>query len=927
MQGHKADMGRAKLPELILGLVLLVCLSVTGHTTENKLYRFDVPEQAAGAALNAFAQQAEQQVLFPFNRVKGIISNSLKGEYTVAEGIAVLLRGTGLKPVFGIDGVITISSDTGIQAVKERNTLMKKEKRSPLLTRLALMLFGTVNTQGILAQDMSAAGDKNELVIEEIIVSANKREENLQDVAIAIAAISGEKLDESGLNSVIDVAKLVPGIHFQDRQDQRTGAFGIRGINTPQTATGAEPSAAIMLDGESFARSTAFHNDLVDIERVEVLKGPQGTLFGKNTSVGAMHIISRRPGLEENYGELSFTVAEDEEYRIKGAYNAVLGENTAMRINALYKSMGGWLPNVRSGEPDGGDSESYGVRAQFLHELSADTDLLWRMEYSEQDYGPGIRAWIELNSPDDRIHTVSQTPFGPDNNRTSQLGGRDYGDLKNFGTSLEINHRIGDHTLTYQGSYRDFDLYTNEDQSAVAVKLYPEYFAGPTTSKTTQHELRIASPTGGFFDYVAGLYYYYEDTSRNEFIDSCVADPGLNNSTIDPATFEITACPNTLGFGFLNSDLNTGPGNDGYFKAGVNSTIVEKNNYAAFGQANWRLTDQVNLITGIRVLHEEQDFQLSNTINRNIADYTRSVSDTDVLYKAGLQYFINDDVMAYFTYSTGYKGVAWFNTPGFTDPDAANDNYPTAAEESTQYEIGFRSDLLNNRLRLNINLFRLEIEGFQDRVFFVDPTTGVEFRRLINAGDVRSQGVELDAVAVISDQLQVSFAANYLDAEFDSDIFVGCPAAFLDAQLSSDCVAVIPGGAANRLNLNGRPTANSPEWQFNLSGRYDFTLAGGYYAYVRADYRWKDDETSEPSGVRRFIKDSHGIADVYFGISSPNQRYSLGVFVKNVFDEQYYSHHSSSDGFFATIISPDSLSGSVPRDFNRYVGANLTVNF
>ena len=344
-----------------------------------------------------------------------------------------------------------------------------------IATKAILLVFGATNGLSALGQE-STTDQSVPRTIEEVIVTANKREESLQDVPIAMAVVSGETLDESALDSVIDVAKLVPGIHFQDRQDQRTGTFGIRGINTPQTATGAEPSAAIMLDGESFARSTAFHNDLVDIERVEVLKGPQGTLFGKNTSVGALHIISRRPSVEESFGESTFTFAQDGEYRVKGAYNAVVGDNTALRVNALYKSVGGWLPNVRSDQPDGGESESQGVRAQLLHHAGADTEMLFRFEYSEQDYGPGIRTWIELDKPDDQIHTVSQTPFGADNNRTSQIGGRDYGSLENLGASVEVNHDIGQYTVTYQGSYRDYDLFTNEDQSAVAVNLFPEYF-------------------------------------------------------------------------------------------------------------------------------------------------------------------------------------------------------------------------------------------------------------------------------------------------------------------------------------------------------------------------------------------------------------------------------------------------------------------
>ena len=786
-----------------------------------------------------------------------------------------------------------------------------------------IVAIGAFSGTEIAAQDTGVS-------LEEIIVTANKREEGVQNVPISIAVISGEKAEESGFTSILDVAKLVPGITFQERQDRRTGTFAIRGIATPQTYTGAEPSAAIMLDGETFARSSSFHNDLVDVERIEVLKGPQGTLFGKNVSVGAIHIISKRPSLDETYGELSILTAEDQEFRFKGAYNALLSNNTALRVNALFKDVNGWVPNIRPEHPDGGESDSYGFRAQLLRQLSQNTDLLWRVEYSKQNFGPGTRVWIELANPDSNVHQVSQTPYGPDNDRTSQIGTRNYGDLENFGTSFEINHAMGDYGLTYQGSYRDYKLYTDEDQSALAVNIFPIYFGGPTNSQTTQHELRLASPVGGFLDYVLGTFFYYENTFRSEEIDTCVGDPGLNQSQIDPVTFEVLTCPNTSNFTFLNGDLDgrqvVAGVNDGYFILRTDSTTLKKYNYALFGQANWHFTDKLNLITGLRFLHEQQDLDFNSRIS-GITDYAKSVTDNHVLFKVGLQYQIDDDIMTYATYSTGYKGVAWFNTPDFTADDIANDTYPTDPEESSQFEIGLRSDLLNNRLRLNVSIFRMEIDGFQERASKTDPTFGgITTNKLINAGTVVSQGVEIDGVALLSDQFQLGFSANYLDSTYDSDVYVSCVSAAQDAQINSACV--VGSGGSSYTNLNGLSTSNAPKWQFNLSGRYDFTLPENYTAHIRGDYRWKDDEASTYAGISKFIKDAHGIADIYLSVSSPNERYNLNLFVKNVFDKQYYSHHSSGDGFFGTIIGYDNtLTGTVPRDFNRYVGVNLTMRF
>ena len=604
------------------------------------------------------------------------------------------------------------------------------------------------------------------MVLEEVVVTAQKREQSLQDTSVAVSVLDATAIEQASLSNFSDMAKLVPGITYQDRNDQRTATFSIRGVGSPQTATGAEPSSAVLLDGEVLARSTAIHLDLADVERVEVLKGPQGTLFGKNSSAGLLHVISQRPEVGESHGSVGLTLAEDGEQGVRAAYNAEVGASSAWRINALYKNQDGWIGNVRSDQPNGGQRESFGVRGQFLHEFDDDSSLLWRVDYLEQDYGPGVRVWISLDRPDDRVHQVSQTPYGPKNGLTSQLGSRDYGDLKNFGTSLEFTRQLGDHHLTYQGYYRNFELYTNEDQGAVAVNFAPTYFAGPTESETTQHEIRLTSPEGaGLVDYVLGAFLFHHDSYRAEIAEQCF-DAGLNNSTIDPVTFEVLDCP---------GDRLGGP-EAPFFTVGVDGTTVKTLNYALFGQANWHLSDLVDLITGVRVLREEQDFDITNTLHpaRTFGTYENDSSEGDVIGKITLEFSPSDNVMAYAGVSTGFKGVAWFNTPGFTNADAANDNYPTNPETSTLYELGVRTDLLDNRLRLNATAFRTEYEGFQDRVFFTEGGD-VVFRRLINAGDVVSQGFEVEFQALLAENFTLSGALTHLDASFDSDIYGGCP--------------------------------------------------------------------------------------------------------------------------------------------------------
>ena len=780
-------------------------------------------------------------------------------------------------------------------------------------TRNAIVVFfvAALALPGLASSQESSSST----VLEEVMVTAQKRAESLQDVPVAVSVLSSETIEQASLSNFSDIAKLMPGFTYQDRNDQRTATFSIRGVGSPQTATGAEPSSAILIDGEVLARSTAIHLDLADAERVEVLKGPQGTLFGKNSSAGLLHIISQRPQVGSAFGNLDFTVAEDQDFTVKGSYNSDVGESTAWRVNALYRDQQGWIENIRADQPNGGERQSLGIRSQLLHEFGDDSYVLWRLDYMEQDYGPGVRVWISLDRPDDQVHQVSQTPWGPENDRTSQLGSRDYGGLENFGTSVEFSRPVGDLQFTYHGYYRDFDLVTNEDQGAVAVNFAPTYFAGPTQSKTTQHELRLESPVGEKFDYVLGAFVFYHDSFRAEIAEQCF-DSGLNASTIDSVTFEVLDCP---------GDRLGGPDRP-FFTVGVDSTTVETRNYALYGQANWHLSERVNLVTGLRALREEQDFDITNTIHpaRTFGTYVNDSSESEVIGKLALQFFSSDDVMTYVSVSTGYKGVAWFNTPGFTNFDAANDTYPTDPETSTLYELGLRSTLADGRVQLNVTAFHTKYEGFQDRVFFTEGGA-VVFRRLINAGDVISQGIETEFTALLSESFQLSGSIAYLDATFDSDIFGGCPPPF---QGTSEC-APIPGttGPA-RLNLNGRNLANAPELQVNLSGIYEFDMGSGWEGFVRGDYRWKDDELHSQDQDPRTIQESYGIADLSVGFRSPERKYELTAFIKNVFDEHYYSYISNAgDGFSQTVISNNSIGGSVPRDHERYVGARFSLNF
>lgn len=867
----------------------------------DRVIRYNIPAQDLDDALRHFAQATGVALIFSQDLVRATSGNRLRGTYTPRQAIRILLRGTGLRGTINANGVLIIS---GASAGRDGGEAEMKMDRKAVY-RAGTILGAAASAAG---GQSASAQEREPVVVQTIVVSAEKRDQNVQDVAQSIAVVDGERIEQTSASSVLDVTKITPGIIYQDGNDQRISRFAIRGISTPATFTGNDPSAAIMLDGEVFARSTALHNDLADVERVEVLKGPQGTLFGKNVAAGALHIITKRPSLGGTEGYVRFDAAEDDEYRVTGAVNVAAGDNAALRVNAFYKNVGGWVENLQPGQDDGGQQESYGVRGQLLFEPSPDFSILLRGDYSEAEYGPGTRVYLTLD-PTLPVHDIGQTPFGPENTQTRQFSDRDFGDLTNFGLSLEANAYLGDYTLTYAGYYRDYDLSSNENFGATLVNVTPIYFAGPTRNETHQHELRIASPAENRFNFVAGLFYANENTFRSELFTWCSAanDPA---TVIDPTTFAITSC--------------AGNGQPTNVRTGIEATNVKKDNYAIFGQANFEISEGLVLIGGLRVLREEDYFDIAPIEGfRNYGFYSNTFEDTAVIGRVGFQAFPTPNTQLYATYSTGYKGPAFFNTPGFTDADAEQDTYPTEPENTSQIEAGIKTDLFDRRVRFNLAVYQLVNENFQERVrsAFSDAAfAGQNLFRVTNVPELTSRGVDFEIVAAVSDGLTLSASGAYTDAKVtDGGGFLfngGCRPGTEDRCVDDNGTLRTP--------LDGSRAAMSPEWQFFVSGMYEFELGPDWEGSIRADFRYLDDQFAFIDNRPTENEPAYGVADLYLTLNPSDEWVQVNLYVKNVFDKQYYTFYRDNP---FSVGDPTAVAANAPRDVSRYIGGSVKFSF
>ncbi len=913
--------------------------------------------------------------------------------------------------------------------------------------------------------------------LEEIVVTAQRRAENLQSVPITISHVSGERIAQQAVESFKDIGQLVSGISIRENNDQRNVGFLIRGIGSNQSFIGIEPSAAINVDGEVMSRNSALFGDINDVESIAILKGPQGTLFGKNTVAGAMQIKTKRPNLDENSGNIKATIAESGdsavgEYNVSGMYNMVLDDKSALRMNFFQKDNNGWVENVFPDGPNGGESDAFGGRLQLLHRFNEDTEILFRADYSERDFGPGIRVFLKrddftigdnfgqipqsvidsLNLTPDalekllttNLHEISQTPFGPENNMTSAANNRDYGGIDSFGGSMEINHSLASgHDLTFTMHYRETDLFTNDSLIGTVVDAFPLNFSGPVLSDTIQSEFRIASPVGGAIDYVAGAFYLHSKVTREQIALAC-QDPGFENSTVD-ANFEVVTCG---GFPFGLDEVNGAVAGvsglrDLVFNRELRNNDLITDNGALFGQLNYHPTNKLTFVAGARVLVEHQDFSLDirddgvpnvdirptilrvfdadgnqitfpdgsrwnvpnpflGQISENPATdtdqrdpstpfATQQKSNTDVafIYKLAAQYQHNDDLMVYASYSTGYKGVGWFTDSdvGQADLDA---RYPIPPETSRNIEVGFRSEWLDGDLRFNASYFNTRFDHYQDRLRVLDfdifpivngglqnilndpNASGQPVRKfdIVDAGTLETEGVDVEFVWKAMDHLTLAVNWSHVEAKFaNTNVIINCGQAVNNGEAVDSCTDVINFGEfwdwtfprrGQFFELDGAALANAPEDTITADITYDYSVSD-WNGYVRWNYRYKSDEFTNHGGSANnddsTTMPAVGIHNLFIGISSPDDRYSFTLFVKNLFNKHYFARKTNfGDGLAERLVGaypsvvpelvgiaqayptygavPDGRffrqrpeHGNVPRDFDRYIGATFELKF
>ena len=759
----------------------------------------------------------------------------------------------------------------------------------------------TTAAQGTQAADDTAAAPAKD---GDVIVTARYRNESVREVPIAITAITGSSLDDRQLTNLQTIATAVPSVEFRAGASNKDRTVFIRGVGTITTSPGVEPSVSTVLDGVVLSRPGQSTLDLGEVERIEVLRGPQGTLFGKNASAGVINIVTRNPTDEfQAFGEASATT--DDEYRFKagavGRDRAGQGAGADRRpVHALERQCPQhgdrrqgqrvralWRPRQAVVRSDARPAlhghrrlSAFARHGADRHLRVDDADRLsQRCHHQQRDAGGAARGVGVTASRDNRNAAAN---FDTDV--------RD----ENFGGSVTGELRLGDYNVTSITAYRKWLNHQHQDFDTIATLAvgFPQgEDLGDVNSRQISQELRLTSPKGGFIDYVVGGYYLRGLTDERY----------MRTITTLAA---VGATPIT--------------------SSGVANYGIRSNNYSVFGEANINFTRAFRAIAGYRSIWDDVNFYHVRTstfdptnqgaINpaldrpgiRSYHNATGSVSRRGDAYRLGLQLDLGRNNQTYFTYSRGYKGPGYnvyFNmrslnqTNSLAGPVVPLDEVPLSPETSNSYEAGIKGSTADRSFSYALAAYTTDFQGYQAN--FADTVGGLQVTRLINAGSVRSRGAELDVTLRPTRGFSVDLSGAYTDAIVRH---FNCPV-----------------GAAASCNIDGQPLPFAPKVKLYESAQYRFALTDALKMELQTNVTYRSRTQYSLSETPSTIEPAYAIWDASVAFLTSDSGLQLRGFVKNITN----THYSS-------FLGNGSAAGTVrfvPRDDVRYGGVQLRKDF
>lgn len=687
--------------------------------------------------------------------------------------------------------------------------------------------------------------------IPEITVTATKMgETSLQDTPIAMSAFTQDYLEKTGVSDVRDLVFATPNLVIA--QNGNSAQIYIRGVGSNNSFAGGESSSTVHLDGVYVARPGAVFFNFLDVDRIEVLRGPQGTLYGRNSVGGTINVISRKPDGTFR-AKAQATVGDYDRQVLEGYISGpVLGETLSASLSAMRTKRDGYFENVVAAGNDRGSEDNWSVRGQLRATPGDRLEILLRADYLDDQGIPAQNQALLL--------PFFPVPGGPENPVTQSIRGDWHKvalntpsgfDRQLSGVSAEVTYEFsGTTSLKSVTAYRQSKTYSFNDTDAADVNRQ-------TTGLTEdQDQLSQELNLSGQFDggkYVVGLYYF------DEHIET-----GGDGVYAILANFKTRPTP-----------------------------TVDTRALAAYGQADFDVTDRLTLTTGLRYSDEDKDFdQLLNRVNATTSAslpgfpvrYLREGKYTAWTPKLGLQFQASEDVMLYASATRGFKSGGFNFSSG-------NTVHGYGPEKLWSYEVGAKSDLADNRVRLNATAFYYDYKDLQVQAFITPGVTDIT-----NAADAEVKGVELEVLARPVPALSLGATANYLDAKYKN--FPAAP---------------ITGGT---FNASGKRLNSSPEYSYTAFGQYEAGLPNGGSLGMRGEYSWKDRQYFTVVNDAIQTTPSYGLVNANVSYTSPGSRWVVTLYGRNLTDEQYLV----STGGFTAVPS------GTPGDPRTY-GLRLSVTY
>jgi len=775
------------------------------------------------------------------------------------------------------------------------------------------------NTDAVEAEqptDARQAPSPNERMI---VVTAQKREERLQDVPVSIAVAQGETLRDLNLNAATDLQFVAPGLGLGDSNTPRGAGFRIRGVGTNVFADGIEQSVGTVVDGVPLARAGQGLADLIDVDRIEVLRGPQGMLFGRNASAGLINIVTRGPSDRLSFEALG-SYGSGDEVRSSATVSGPLTDAIGARLTGFFNRQDGFVRNLATGE-DLNNRREYGVRGVVDFNLFEGTDLRLRADWSKRDNRANI--WTIRALPSAALRPILDPrvidAVGP-RNRLVNLSGEIFNNVESWGVSAEINHDLGsDYTLTSLTSYRNWQQVDNNDADQSILNVL-DLNIGSNDLQQFSQELRLTSPTDQFVSFVLGAFYY-DSTNRND-VDQvgrfAVSLPQAGAAGIP--LFGGLIQPNDLGGRHVDIE-------------------VDVRDIAVFGQASVHFTPTLTGIIGGRYTNTRVEGLYQRSAGPGTApgfnavlgtafaplSYDLGTTDNDLSWRLGLQYQPTRDHDLYFVVSRGYKGPGFDTQVDFTVQAGrtARESALVNPERATNFELGYKGSLIDNRLDVGVALYLTNFEDFQAQVFETAPGALLGSFRIRNAGKLRSQGFEVELNARPADGFSFGVSLAYNETKFREFLAAACPR--LAATVTAPNDGSNCGSGAASFDASGRDAPNAPRWTVSTNTRYEHAIADGIGGFIQANVYLRDDNIFGlyPANIANpTVQDGYVVVNGTVGLSLLDERLTIAGFARNLFNQNFVT--SIFDLPFGGV---GDLGQFVVRDAQRTVGVQVGLKF